>query len=423
LKLVGVVVADAFLSDEFDELEEHLVSVLPGRGGFSDEPRETVRSFLMEARSRTSGGASTGHVQLANAKIYKQSIMAAAYGAFASNLVQSASLWLNNPAPGLAMLAVCFFPTEDGAALGEQFFRAHHPIPVTRRKGHRTFHTVELAKSRDLALELQRFIEANLFPAHAGRLQADRFPRGTIAIWSVPQVPEPSDMDWYASVGRVLNLSVLDHWDEEDGSLFRGLPPEGGFRQNGLTYLLSGGRSSQGEGEDGEGRRITSLLDSINDWHPWFLLGAATELLSVQAAHRRVALDRHRPRVLPRLRRLGQLARSIDDLRYRVSRVAWSHQTYEQYARIPKWRWHDPGSEMTHQEIIESDTLPPEQTFDQSVRWHIDHYLSVARSDIELSSDRVKSLLQLATPASIRLWTVAAVLVQLAALLAIILSR
>jgi hypothetical protein len=230
-------------------------------------------------------------------------------------------------------------------------------------------------------------------------------------------------MDWYASVGRVLNLSVLDHWDEEDGSLFRGLPPEGGFRQNGLTYLLSGGRSSQGEGEDGEGRRITSLLDSINDWHPWFLLGAATELLSVQAAHRRVALDRHRPRVLPRLRRLGQLARSIDDLRYRVSRVAWSHQTYEQYARIPKWRWHDPGSEMTHQEIIESDTLPPEQTFDQSVRWHIDHYLSVARSDIELSSDRVKSLLQLATPASIRLWTVAAVLVQLAALLAIILSR
>lgn len=323
LRLVAVVVADAFMDTDIDHLSKTLVKRLaPDTQGRQD--RERVRNLLRRAQSKAGGGEALGAIHFwrpGEAKKYP----GGGHELAMPSGVDRLGLVLYQFAPGMVMAATVIAAPADTAAA---VFGASHASPVRQLRNYGLqIQPVETAKTRDLEQRLRALAGLGLLPESHGLLAERRFPAGTMVVWSAEQFPSQDALAWQPDVSRVLGIEAWHWWEGAGRRLYSGVPvadPDRGER-GGYSMIVTQlpSEADQQEFRSPEAAHRYYLEHEVDDVLPLLLLHEGSLVLGEEAGRLREKLAKRanaRFRWL-RLLTLGALVGRLSDLQYRLERV------------------------------------------------------------------------------------------------------
>jgi hypothetical protein len=364
-------------------------------------------------------------------------------------LVDSATVYLGMPRPGIASLTVSFALRDDAFPIRDLFL-ADHPVLVRKFAGQEIGLTVADSKSSALGDLFRAIIDSGVFPPGTG-LPRILYPGGLVAVYSMDERPRLEGRNW-RDVERVLGIDdFLDKWESTTEILAGGLPHANDEFTGGASIVVPTAGYDLEEVRQAyqtlANRLSSKYLEYMIALTPWIAARTAVDDLTNEAAVLRQRLQLYRGvrvrrlfrgRLMPMLTELSRCRHMVHllgafehvgprfpDLVFVPPFPAPPRPPAEAPAREPvgKRRFLDRLRKRSIPSTASSEPEPtPRRTFRSSMERGIGSSLKVALEDLDASLQRGSQLLQVRTAISVRTWAFVTLLVTLALLAVTILS-
>jgi hypothetical protein len=388
VRLVGIASGDLFFSDEIDRLSAHLAHRLP-RGSSIGRTREQTIAYLADARRSASGASWQGPILLHDNRMSTPNFGA---GYPLGSQLSRATILLGSPMPGIVSMLAVYYPSAQGRSVAERIATSVEippPLPGTYGQG---FTMPDVFKESELAGALRSMIDTGLFPRKGGGLGERRFPEGTFAIWSLPDLGL-LEMSSGQTIRQILGLDPFVRWEGDAGVLFRGLPDS---HWHGLSWMIK---------TPPDERLPQEHEYMLMDYAPWVLLNPVIEGIREQAATLRLRIESNRIWRPKRPRNmLTASARAVEVLRYRVSRIALVQKSYREGREFPRLtrptlvRSPKLGAAAHFRQVVISvfkAQAPQVRDFRSDVFAQIDQALKGVGDDLDITSRRADAQLRI----------------------------
>lgn len=411
ITLLGLVVADVYLSQEFSALERHLITTLPERGLFPDV-QDRIRDYFRRARR----GVGAGSLSLGPFVRPEHRPGWPGVGRYEGlpESVDFAEFYLSQPCTGVVILAAVAEATDQIKSAPARIVERTDQ-PRVRRKKHSIEHDmVEALKAEALAAEVRRLVTIDVFPADCGLLRSRRYPTASTALYRLPTAPDPEDRNWI-ELADVLNVDPFDALTDGRSLLLSGVAGKRLSREGGRSWIFLDDLWADWEAQgypDQQGAMVQSVQDLIMEFGwAWVALSAGVAELAVLADEKRALLENKMEHHGP-LHGQGDLEdqlMGLETLQYQLAKVKLATSDIDDEV----WGFRD-LADLAPWPAVRADKTG--WTFAQVVRETIKAQLEYAHDNNDISRRLADRLLQLRIQISMRTWTIVAVLVNIVVL-------
>ena len=341
VRLMGVVVGDLFLSDEFDRLQRHLAGALPAQTSGDDY----LEMFFRKAGRTTL--PSRHWASIRHLSRQRRGFGPVQHYPDLPDDVDYALVQLYQPSAGVVLLATFLELSQRGQESVAEVMTAHHAGRVERtRRGEREW-PVTTRKREVLSERLAPLANLRIFPAGLGLLRDQRYPGGVVCIYGGAPLPPVAPSGW-GSLPFILGVDDLEHFSATDGdALLRGVPSAAErFEEQGFSLFM---------GDAAWGRYESEYANSVGGVHleyevsiqailTWTILVDSMQIIAADAATLRRYMEGYRYTALPRLRRHFLYGRvdELDRLNYRLQRLRAFRRDFESEP-LPPMRYVSPS--------------------------------------------------------------------------------
>ncbi|MHB8817274.1 MAG: hypothetical protein ACYDAE_28980, partial [Steroidobacteraceae bacterium] len=444
--LAGVAVGRLFLSEEQPTLERHLRRLLrPTAGRPPFQVQDGVATFF--SRAEQNPGESGYWFRLGSlSRPDGPSSLESQYRGLPTE-VDVATLYLGCPQPGFAFLSAVFAMKEGDSEVITEVLHAEHPCAVRRQFGYDIRYTVAASKSEAIAAKLSVLESCGIFPKHIGVPRRGGYRPCTLALYNVHDtaVPLLNDRDWL-SLCQVLGIPFTGvGWgDPETVLLLRGLPRAVQDLDVGWSAFMPTAAVPASD--------VQSYV-SMNNWllrNPWdqflpitasFAADEAIRELGAEMTRLRATLERPSRSPIRRMtsQRFGLIVKAISMYSDQIQRLdsftspgmrtGWSElkpippfdRTVRSEAQGSKPLWtriramFQPSVRPSGNRHAQGTDTPP-RTIAVALHDMIDTHLADARRAAVACRERAEFLAAVRNSSSLRVWTIASVLIALSIL-------